>query len=93
VLLDALADRRRGQKPDERTRRVRLLRAAVDSAGKHGDVLKLWRKRPNNPDAPDGNEFAQLMEADLRLAAHDSIADRFVGLRNDGLRLDLIVDA
>src|SRR6185295_6832991 len=62
VLPDALADGRRGEKPDERRGGVRLLRAVMDRAGEHGDVLQLRRKRPDNPDAPDGNELAQLME-------------------------------
>ena len=46
----------------------------MQCAGKHRDLLKLRRQRPNDVDAFHGDELAQLMEADLGLAAGDHLA-------------------
>src|SRR5690349_11588287 len=65
----------------------------MNRAGKYGDVLQLRWKWANNLDALHGNEFAELMEAKVCLTAHELLAHRFIGLRNQCLWPDLIVDA
>src|SRR6266853_270513 len=93
VLLENLLRGGPGQKGDQRACGVLVRRRAMDRAGKHRQVLKVSRKRPDDVDALHGQEFAQLMETDLGFAAHDLVADRNIGPGDGCLRLYLIVHA
>jgi hypothetical protein len=63
-----------------------------NTGGEHGDLLQLGRQRPDEIDAWHGTQFADLLEADFRLAAGDDGGNRFA-LDHPALRLDLIGDA
>src|SRR6478752_9048009 len=93
VLLDHWCSRWCGEEFDERRSRIRLRCPTVQATGKHSNTLDVARQRPKNLDALHGNEFTQLVEADLGLAASDHIAHWFAGLHGGQLCFNLLGDA
>src|SRR5437867_10699405 len=89
VLPDDRCGGRRGDEFDERPRRVRLLRAGVDAGREHGHALELARKRADVIDAGEMHQLADLLEADLGLAARDQGADEHARRGLLELSLDL----
>src|SRR3954471_18663342 len=83
----------RGEELDERPRRIGLLRARMDTGGEHGHPLQLARQRADEVDAGEMHQLADLLEADLGVAAGDQGADEHAGWRLPELLLDLIRDA
>src|SRR5947207_1508222 len=75
VLPDNRCGGRSGDESDQRLRRVRLLRAGVDSGREHGHALELARQRADVVDAGEMHQLADLLEADLGLAARETLLD------------------
>ena len=76
AIDDNAARRRRGEKPDQRLAGLRLFGYAGDPGGKHRDLLHLRRQLSDDVDTGDGLQFADLLEADLGVAAGDDFAHR-----------------
>src|SRR5712691_2638435 len=93
VLPDDRCGGRRGDEFDQRPGRVRLFRAGVDAGGEHGHPLELARQRADVIDAGEMHQLADLLEADLGLAARDEGADEHAGRGLLELALDLARDA
>jgi hypothetical protein len=68
-------DGRRGEESDQRSCRLRMFAARRDAGGKHGDFLDLGRQRSDVVDARHGQQLADLLKADLGVAARDRGAD------------------
>src|SRR5213076_1353870 len=93
VLPDDRRGGRSGDESEERPGRVRLLRAGVDSGREHGHALELTRQRPDVVDSGEMHQLADLLEADLGLAARDQGADEYAGRGLLELAPDLAGDA
>src|SRR6266853_1419085 len=92
VLPDDRCGGRRGDEFEEDPGRVRLLRAGVDSGREHGHALELARQRPDVVDSGEMHQLADLLEADLGLAARDQVADEHARRGLLELALDLARD-
>src|SRR5213076_471585 len=93
VLPDDRRGGRSGDESEERPGRVRLLRAGVDAGREHGHALELARKRADVIDAGEMHQLADLLEADLGLAARNQVADEHARRGLLELALDLARDA
>ena len=89
---DGIHRRRRGREPGERVRRLWLLGLARHGCGNDAGFLEIARQWANIVDTVDGPEFADLLNADLDLAARDRFAYQFAGDLPE-LVLDLFGDA
>jgi hypothetical protein len=76
---DGIHRRRRGQELGERVRRLWLLGLARHGCGNDAGFLEIARQWTNIVDTVDGPEFADLLNADLDLAARDRFAYQFAG--------------
>src|SRR5262245_66649431 len=83
---------RSGKYPDQRLRRLLVLRGRAQAGGIGGGVLDFFRQGPHEHDTLDGDDFTDLVHADLCLATDDQIGHvtAFLELR---LGPDLVRDA
>src|SRR5207344_2688203 len=68
----------RGEEEDQRAAAGRVRGARSGGDGENGDPLHSWRKRPDDVDAADRAQLADLLEAELRVASGDGRRDRLV---------------
>ena len=92
-LLDYRRDGRRREEFDQPSSGGGVFRALDDRGREDRDLLRAFRQRTNDGDARHGTQLADLLEADLHVAARDRVADALVGFDDLALRLQLLGDA
>src|SRR6267142_1652039 len=83
---------RRSEESDQRPGRRRFFCRGVDAARKDRDMLDVGRQRAQIVDAPDGQQLAHLLEADLGFAPRNQLAGLNAGGRLNQPRLQLVGD-